>query len=864
MEFSWTKKKLCSLVQGDGETVRQWQSQYGRYIYTLLYYQLDKDESQAAAQTAQILSHILREISVFDPEQTAMYLWLKDNALRQFQAELDQLGMKSQRPWAWSEIPAQVLDSLKRIRSEVLVPEVSGCGAVVEMVQAALAELSEQDRTLVLRRYTRLDTVEQIATEFNLPIEKVNQQLYLARHAFRRGLFFMIQSANPDFVEPTVTGALELFEGNLETLLRSVNASATMSSNSAELIKRAVLQTASEIAQNPPAPAVAASGPKMRQTVLAVAVVLIAAALFLGWFYGLLPSKHPEATPPPVVTEPEPVVPERQRTPIDQEELKRVMDMGVRGDVAGLLEILKTGSFVSQISAAHFLGQFGGDSAISPLLESMAWWYPDQPQGNPFSIAVEQILDRLVAVEPVETLIAEPVVEETSEPAPEEIEDGVRQPLLAGQVAGFDGVALAGVQISLHRDDAARGQTTPISGYSATTDPEGRYAFETLPEGRFIVVVRDPQERIAEMRRMVWRENDTPVLLDFAGSAFVLGVVLIDDTPPAGQTLLLSDALNTPTQGVFTAGVKIDDEGEFVFNGVPSGLYGLFAQLSGNLWTLLGQVVVDTADIQLVLDLARTTLIVQAEGLPEGLGMLAASLRYGPDSSDVLAEWKGVRTEVETNFEIKGVIEGSYTLCVDFSNGVRTLHDVVISGPAEQVFVIDSVPFGTAGMEGRFLSDWPEGLTLEGVNPPMRVSVMPEEDGFYALGGLTAGMYSLGTTVNGIFVPYLEVGLFEEQPIAFDPDPVQMAQSRSPLYIYVTDGQGLGLAGGQVWLAGDGGFYVAEPFGRGYFAAVAPGNYALAAAFAGCVMVEQPISVPLSTVKAPPSEANTRVIRLSH
>ena len=254
MERNWTKRKLTGLSQGDAETVRQWQSQYGRFLYTWLYYQLNKEESMAATVTAQTLSQALRDMSSFNPEQTTMYLWLKELAARQLGAALTQEGTKTQRPWAWSELPPKTLESLKRLRTEPLAPEAPGCAAVAEMVQATLAELPEQDRDLLVRRYTRLETVEQIASALNLSGEQVNQQLYLVRHAFRRGLFCLIQAANPDVAEPAVSGGLELFESNLESLLRSVPAAAAISSDNAEQIKRAVLQTASEVAQNPPMP----------------------------------------------------------------------------------------------------------------------------------------------------------------------------------------------------------------------------------------------------------------------------------------------------------------------------------------------------------------------------------------------------------------------------------------------------------------------------------------------------------------------------------------------------------------------------------------------------------------------------------
>lgn len=863
MERKWTKRKLPGLYQGDGETVRQWQSQYGRYIYTWLYYQLDKDESQAATLTGQVLSQALVELSAFDPEQTTMYLWLKESAARQLQTFLAQSGQKVQRPWAWSEIPPAILDSLKRIRNEPVVAEASGCSAVVEMLQATLSDLSEQDRELLIRRYTRLDTVEHIGSEAGLSAEKVNQQLYLARHAFRRGLFFLLQSANPDVAEPTVSGGTELFESNLEVLLRSVNASAMISSTSAEHIKRAVLGAASKIAENPCLPA-SNSHNQVLKPALASAVILILAGAILLWMTDR--SEEPGAAEPPL---PESVqaspgtAEEAQGSQIEQEELKRVLDMGVRGDVAGLLGILKSGRYISQVTAAHYLGQLGDDSAIEPLLEAQARWYPDEPLGNPFSQAVETILERLAAAEgPVEPAVTEaPTAVEEPAVLPEP-EAAVSLPALSGRIVDYSGAPLSGVTLALHRDSAAESGSVPIAGFSATTDAEGRYAFDTLPEGMFVVVVRDPEHRVADSRRMMYASTAISSTLDFGGSAAVSGAILIDDVPSSEQTVLLSDHFENPGRGAFTAETQTDADGGFVFTGVPAGQYGLFTRLIANRWTLLGQVEAAGADVSAVFDVPTVTLVVRTEALGELLEIAAVSLRYSADSGDALAEWTGVRTESDAVFELRRVVPGVYVLCADFSNGVRTLREVVVSGEAEQDIFIEDIPLGTAGMSGRFLSDWEEGLTLECAEPAMRIGVMPEEDGYYTLSDVPAGMYSLGVRVNGVFVPILEFGLFEAEPAAYDPDPVQLAASRSPVYIYVTDAEGRGLAGGQVWLAGAGGFYAAQPLGRGYFAAVPAGGYSLTAVFAGYAAAEEQVAVPVSTVQAPQSEGNTHVLRL--
>jgi DNA-directed RNA polymerase specialized sigma24 family protein len=859
MERNWTKRKLTGLSQGDAETVRQWQSQYGRFLYTWLYYQLNKEESMAATVTAQTLSQALRDMSSFNPEQTTMYLWLKELAARQLGAALTQEGTKTQRPWAWSELPPKTLESLKRLRTEPLAPEAPGCAAVAEMVQATLAELSEQDRDLLVRRYTRLETVEQIASTLNLSGEQVNQQLYLARHAFRRGLFCLIQAANPDVAEPAVSGGLELFESNLESLLRSVPAAATISSDNAEQIKRAVLQTASEIAQNPPMPSASTSVNKTTKTVFAAAgvVVLVLAMVWFGRGNEQTPAAPTPGDLPSPVTEvnPSQLSVERSQPAIDAEELKRVMDIGLRGDVTGLLNVLKTGSFIAQMTAAYYLGQVGEQSAIDPLLAAQARWYPDDPQETPFSRAVIEIMERLSSA-PMPEL---PVIVETPAAVKPVL---TNEPLLSGRVILYDKSPLSGVQISLHRKMATEAGGVGPAAFTATADAEGRYSFGSLPEGPFVVSVRDPKRRIADSNRMMWAAQNRSCTLDFGGPAAVAGTVVIDGSPLGDKSLLLSDAFFNPSHGVFTAETQTDSGGGFVFTGVPSGMYGLFSRLTGTRWTLAGHVEVGAADVMMQFESPAVNLLIRAEGLPETLEIVAVSLRYSPDSSDSLAEWAAVRTEMQSVFEVNRILPGVYTLCVDFSNGVRTLRETVVTTQPEQEILLDEFPLGTAGLSGRFLSVWPEGLTLMCAEPQMRISVMAEEDGGYALNDLPSGTYTLGVSLTQTFVPYLEFGLFENQPAVYDPDPTALAKTRSPLYVYVTDAQGRGLSGGQVWLMGAGGYFVAQPIGRGYFVAAPPGRYSLTAAFAGYPAYEREVSLESSDVRAAQSEANICVVHL--
>lgn len=835
---------MAALAQGEPELVRQWQSQFGRFLYTGFYYQLNKDESAAAILTAQTLSLALRQLTDFSPDQSTMFLWLKTLAARQLQESLAQWGIKPQRPWAWAEIPADFLDALKRLRNDPLPAMITENAAVMEIVQATLAELSEQDRDLLVRRYTRLDTVERIAAELDIPLDKVNNQLYLARHAFRRTLFCLIQSVCTEFNEPMVTGGTEMLEANLELLLRSITPVAAISSDNAEQIKRAVLQTAAEIAQQRPAVEPRSNRRWLIPAVAAVAVLLVAAGLWRM----MRSSPHTEPTEPPApAAQPfGPVAPaEPQAAAIDEKELRHAMEVGVRGDVPELIKILKTGQYVSQMTAAHYLAQFGGESAIDPLLDAQQRWFPEGTTNNPFGQAVTEIENRLgLAAVPVPPAAPTP----PPAPAPEK-----KQPALSGVVSDYDGSPLSGVGV------AALPELTSGTTATAVSDAEGRYRIESLAEGLWVVSLKDPKRRIAETSRLVAVTKDQPLQLDFGGQTSVAGSITIDAAPLAGQVILLSDQFQNPPKGVFTAQSETDERGAFLISGVPAGLYGLFARVVANRWTLLGQTQVGDDDVLLTLPLTTATLSVNTAAPDSTVSVVAVSLRYTPDSDDALAQWPGVKTQTDGVFEIRGVVPGVYTLCVDYSSRVRMFRPVTVDRPGPQDILIDRPPTGNASLFGRFLLPHAEPMTLTCEEPPLRISV---EDDNYRIDNLPPGVYTLGQTLKGQFAAFVEVGLFENQPLPLDIDPQALTKTRVPLYIYVLDAAGYGLSNGQVWLAGDNGMFIAQPCDRGLLAIVPPGRYTLHAVFEAHTPHQQDISLTASPLTAPPSTDTAILIHL--
>jgi len=186
MEKFWDNKKIRLLLKADTDTAEQFLQQFGPVIYTRIYYQVGADAKIATDLTGRAFAQGVKNLSSFNPAQETLFQWLKQQAAQSCEEALEHLQMKSQRPWAWSQLPDEVLCGLSRFRLDPLDDKILESPYVHEIAQAALTELEATDSQLLAHRYCHLDTVENIAEEMNCGIEDIQNQLYRSRHSFRR------------------------------------------------------------------------------------------------------------------------------------------------------------------------------------------------------------------------------------------------------------------------------------------------------------------------------------------------------------------------------------------------------------------------------------------------------------------------------------------------------------------------------------------------------------------------------------------------------------------------------------------------------------------------------------------------------
>lgn len=864
MEQIWDKKRVIQLNNGDEPIVEQWLDAFVDILHTWLYYQVGADASIASDLTAETFERAIRELEQFEPDSVTMQQWLQEQAKAVLDHSLALRQMQPQRPWAWSHLPDNILCGLSQLRNEPLLDEAPNNPFVREMVQASLAEMEAPNRELMRQRYNQLQTPEQIANQTGRSIRDINDRLYRCRHFFRRVFVQLIQTANPDFSESSDTGSLELLDANLEKLLSATNMVQTVSPRDRAHIREFVLTAAS---QTPPLKSNGIDTKVVLGLSAAVAIVLLGLLGLLLWYTSLAPVPKPEppvtqtpSSPPIPSTTARPVTPSEITEQIDEEELRRILELGQASDLVGLLEVLRNGQYTSQRTAAMFIGELGGEGAIGMLEEAEARWYPNGPADNPFAKAIMQIEDRLLAES--ETLIEEPVepqIQEANEIAPvEPIEPEPEPPaqttMITGTVMDLSGEPIANVQITLS-ENPLYGNSSNIQVLDqVTTDANGQYRFEDPPSGAFYLDCRSQLDGPA-VWRAIWRDPETDCLFDFGGRPSVSG--FLDGEPEAvsGQILCLSDTRN-PVDATLRNESITSDKGRFSFLGVEPGSYYLLNATDMIRIVQLDTMEIERADLQVWnVELQQAEVVIEIEKDQTDPAVTDVVVTYGTEASEGMAQFP-LLVQDDGTFYSDAIPLGSYTLIVQFENGMRLQQPLELSD--DRTLSI-SVPQGSSLLSGTFTNPSLYTFFLSNGDQHVRFDLPAGE---YMLEEIPPDRYTLSAVVNGLRLDFMEIDLLSEPEMILDIDAGELLADLSPLYVVVTDARGAMLSNAQVWVTGPGEVVTTESTGRGAFLALMPGEYSLYAALPGYSTAEQVIQVQPMPLDTTPNPDNTIGLQL--
>lgn len=392
--------------------LRKWLYEYADSFYTWVVRHYVLSASQASDRTVQLLQTLYSKIGEYEPSQGSMYLWLLEQAAALLAPE-KRWDPLQQMPGA-----AAIGQSLARIRTNDLPQEYLENPLVVHLVQASLSELEEAHRQILLFRYYRIEAEKTAWLEPVPSPEGLEENLVRARYYFRRSLLTWLQRLVPALPEVPADIRIDVFEKNLEKIFRSVPPLLNLPQESRQALEEALLQEAQ----------FKRSSFRTRSVLSKPLIWGVCGGLFLGvlliGFWGRSKSheketvSHAPAFPSPGTAGVKAAENKKDTVEDLRSILNQVFAAGSAGDVAELLEILRSGPYPAQVASAVFLGRVGDASVISSLEEASRRWFSTASAEDPFLQAIEQIEQRLRGAVETQEIITEVVLLEPNTQTP--------------------------------------------------------------------------------------------------------------------------------------------------------------------------------------------------------------------------------------------------------------------------------------------------------------------------------------------------------------------------------------------------------------------------------------------------------------
>ncbi len=316
-----------------------------------------------------------------------------------------------------------------------------------------------------------------------------------------------------------------------------------------------------------------------------------------------------------------------------------------------------------------------------------------------------------------------------------------------------------------------------------TTDKDGYYKLSNLPEQFLFISHPSVQNTEGVCRNYILTEKGKTTILDFGGTYYLTGRILLNGSPLSNADLLITDAV-TSRKSFINNGHTLSD-GSFVFSGIHEGRNRLVykASDSQNGWIdivefdtkgldlNLGDIFFDLVDAELKIDdgenieikycslfedFAKTgrTFTPTADGV-----IIAKSIKPG--------KYKVSLTRISDSASLKCKIEVPQT---------EKISTINIKLPAMTSSVYGKFPMGTIDLD--FRKDDLSFVVSSG-------SIQNKETGTYRIDNMPAGKYTVESFRNGSTVVTI-FELMEGQALELDLDKFDLAKAILPIADIIT------------------------------------------------------------------------------
>jgi RNA polymerase sigma-70 factor (ECF subfamily) len=170
---------------GDADAIARFYEAHVDGLYTFIYYRVGRDTSLAEDVVQETFALALSRQADYDPARGSVGSWLAVLSRNVIRDHLKAHHRSDELAATWERIDATLAQTFAAMAERPLPGEVLERAETRDLVHMAIANLPEQYRTALTRKYVDGESLETLARDLGISVDAAKSLLARARRAFR-------------------------------------------------------------------------------------------------------------------------------------------------------------------------------------------------------------------------------------------------------------------------------------------------------------------------------------------------------------------------------------------------------------------------------------------------------------------------------------------------------------------------------------------------------------------------------------------------------------------------------------------------------------------------------------------------------
>lgn len=176
---------LRAAQAGDTGAIGRFYDEHVDGLYAFVFYRVGRDQTLAEDVVQETFTVALSRQAAYDPERGSVKSWLTVLSRNVIRDQLRAHKRSDELATAWERIDATLAQTFAAMAERPLPGEVLERAETRDLVHMAVANLPEQYRTVLTRKYVDGESLETLSSELGISVDATKSLLARARRAFR-------------------------------------------------------------------------------------------------------------------------------------------------------------------------------------------------------------------------------------------------------------------------------------------------------------------------------------------------------------------------------------------------------------------------------------------------------------------------------------------------------------------------------------------------------------------------------------------------------------------------------------------------------------------------------------------------------